>query len=513
MKFLKKIIILSSIFFIFCNQLNAQDKKTLESKTKVFSEDKIDIIPPKSQLSNSFADIVEDLLPTVVNISSVQESNGIGSKIDEIILGEMPKSQILDDLKKQLEKQLQGNDQRKKISSIGSGFVISKDGLIVTNSHVISDGSDISVNLNDGSKYKAKVIGIDKKSDLALLKINPNKELKFAKFGDSTKSRIGDWVIVIGNPYNLGGSVSIGIVSARGRDINNGQSDEFIQTDAAINKGNSGGPMFNIKGEVIGISTAIFSPSGGSVGIGFATPSSTAIQVVKQLKEQGEVTRGWIGVSVQDVKDEMAQSIKMDRARGAFVTETVKNGPADKAGILPTDIIIKFEDIEIEEMKELPKMVSKFPIGKIATVQVLRQGKIKNIKVTVEKMKDDESKKVDNKITDKKPSIKPATQILGLGLAELKSRIKKDKKEINLEGLLVVEVSPKSEASEKGIIIGDIILSVNQTTVKTIDDIKTIIEDSNKSSNKKLFLFIKRDNNNFAVVLNIAKPLENKASK
>ena len=211
------------------------------------------------------------------------------------------------------------------------------------------------------------MVGVDKKTDLALIKITTDKELSFVKFGDSTKARIGDWAIVIGNPYGLGGSVSVGIVSARSRDINNGQSDEFIQTDAAINKGNSGGPLFNAKGEVIGISTAIFSPSGGNVGIGFATPSANAQLVIKQLRDQGEVTRGWLGVSVQDVTDEIAESIKMEKAKGAFVNEVTKEGPADKAGILPTDIIIKFDDQDITEMKLLPKTVARTAVGKVSS--------------------------------------------------------------------------------------------------------------------------------------------------
>ena len=273
-------------------------------------------------------------------ISVIQEIGNSSANSDQNLLADLPKAAILDDFRNKLENQLK--NQKKKISSIGSGFIISKDGLIVTNNHVIEESSEIIVNLNDGSKYKAKIIGVDKKTDLALLKISADKDLKFVKFGDSTKARIGDWIIVIGNPYGLGGSVSVGIVSARSRDINNGQVDDFIQTDAAINKGNSGGPLFNSRGEVIGISTAIFSPSGGNVGIGFATPSATAAQIIKQLKEQGEVTRGWLGVSVQDISEEIAQSMQMEGVKGVFVVEVTKDGPADKAGILPADVITKF---------------------------------------------------------------------------------------------------------------------------------------------------------------------------
>ena len=459
-------------------------------------------IPSKQIIANSFADLVEDLLPSVVNITTSQELKN-NNNLEDNFIEEFPKTPLFDDLRKHLERQLrQPNEMKRKLSSIGSGFIISKDGLIVTNHHVIDDANDITISLHDGAKYKAKVIGIDKKTDVALLKINPTKDLKFVNFGDSSLARIGEWVIVIGNPYGLGGSVSLGIVSARGRDINNGQNDEFIQTDAAINKGNSGGPMFNARGEVIGISTAIFSPSGGSVGIGFATPSNSVLQIVKQLRDQGEVTRGWIGVSVQDISEDIADSMKLESNKGAFVVEVIKDGPADKAGLLPTDIILKFEDQDIEDMKFLPKAVAKFPVGKIAKLQILRQGKIKNLKIVIEKLKDNEIKKVENKTIEKKSTPKATAQILGLSLAEYKSKIRKDKNEISIEGLLVLDVNPKSESAEKGIAIGDIILSANQVPIKSIDDLRGIIEENSKS-NKKIFLFIRRNENNYPAVLNL----------
>ncbi|NBX52060.1 MAG: Do family serine endopeptidase [Proteobacteria bacterium] len=443
------------------------------------------IVPLKSQLVPSFADTIEDLLPTVVNISTSLDYN-----INDEDSANNSRS-FLD------ERTNREPDSRRKITSIGSGFIISPDGYIVTNGHVIEDSVDININLHDGSKYKAKLVGVDKKTDLALLKINSSKELKFAKFGDSNKSRIGDWAIVIGNPYGLGGSVSIGIISARGRDINTGQLDEYIQTDAAINKGNSGGPLFNSKGEVVGINSAIFSPSGGSVGIGFATPSNNALQVINQIREVGEVYRGWIGVSVQDLTDELADSLRLDKIRGAFVSDVVVNGPASKAGVLPTDVIIRFDDQEVDDMKSLPKIVNRTPINKIVKVQVWRHGKTKTLNLIVEKSRDDEnkidSKKFETKILDKKPQQK-LLNILGISLAEYKNN--------GVEGLIVNDIAPKSEAIEKGIIVGDIILSINQNNINSLENFKEIIRDQTQK-NKKVFLFLKRNNNNFAVVLNI----------
>lgn len=489
-----KISILICIFLAFSTQSFAQKANA-----------KIEAIPSKPSVMNGFADIVEELLPAVVNISTTQEVQNSNNSVDQSLLGDLPKSPILEDFRSQLENQFRGQQNtRKKVASIGSGFLISKDGFIVTIFHVVEDASEITVSLSDGAKYKAKVIGVDKKTDLALLKINPEKELKFVKFGDSDKSRIGDWAIIIGNPYGLGGSVSVGIVSARSRDINNNQSDDFIQTDAAINKGNSGGPMFNVRGEVIGINTAIYSPSGGSIGIGFARTSATATQVIRQLKEQGEVTRGWLGISVQDVSEEIAESMKIEKNRGAFVTEVTKDGPAEKGGIIPTDVIIKLDEQEISEMKILPRTVSKFPVGKSVKVTLLRRGKLKYLTVKVGKMRDEDIKKAEIKPVEKRVLVKPAVQIMGLGLLEINDRIRKSKNlDNNLEGLLVAEITPKSEAAEKGIIQGDIILSANQTPVGSVDELKQKIEDSRKTTNKKLFLFLKRNEANYPVVLTV----------
>ncbi len=450
---MKKILLLIATLTIQANAFAAEEK----------AAEKEIVASPKQVALNSLADVVEDLLPTVVNIA-------ITSNVSAT-------------------------------QEFGAGFIISKDGLLVTNNHVIDEASDISVVLNSGERYKAKIVSIDKKTDIALLKINTDKELKFAKFGDSNKARIGDWVIVVGNPYGLGMSVSTGIVSAKGRNLNNGQVDEFIQTDAAINNGNSGGPMFNLRGEIIGISTSILSPTGGSVGIGFAIPSSTATQIVKQLKGKGEVVRGWIGVSVQDISDEIAETMKTEKSKGAFVTEVTKDGPADQAGILPTDIIVKIDESEVLEMKILPKIISKYPVGKHAKITLLRRGKAKTVTVKVARMKDEDVKKVEVKIPEKRQSFKPSEQILGIGVLELSLGIKKMRSlDAGFQGVLVAEVNLKSEAATKGVMAGDIILSVNQTPIASIDELKTLIEEGGKSG-KKIYLFLRRGNSNYGVAL------------
>ncbi len=411
----------------------------------------------------SLADVVEDLLPSVVTIA-------ITSKVST-------------------------NQE------FGSGFIISKDGFVVKNNHVIDEASEITVGLNSGEKFKAKIVSIDKKTDIAVLKIDADKELKFAKFGDSNKARIGDSVIVVGNPFGLGLSVSTGIVSAKGRNLNNGQVDEFIQTDAAINNGNSGGPMFNVKGEIIGISTSILSPSGGNVGIGFALPSSTAAQIVKQLKDRGEVVRGWIGISVQDVSDEIAETMKIEKSKGAFVTEINPGGPADQAGIVPTDVIVKIDDVEILEMKMLPKIISKYPVGKSTKLTLVRRGKEKVVSVKVARMKEEVSKKTETEAPKKRQSFKSSEQILGIGVLELSAGIKKMRNiDAAIQGVFVAEVTLKSEAATKGIMAGDVILSVNQTPLSSIDELKNLIEEASKSG-KKIYLFLKRGGSNYGVAL------------
>jgi len=297
----------------------------------------------------------------------------------------------------------------RRVSSLGSGFVIdAEEGLIVTNTHVIEGADEIIVNFADGSRLKVdKVVGKDGKTDLALLKVTPKKPLKAVKFGSSEALRVGDWVMAIGNPFGLGGSVTIGIISAKARDINSGPYDDYLQTDAAINKGNSGGPLFNMNGEVVGINTAIISPTGGSIGIGFAVPSDIAVPVIEQLRLYGETRRGWLGVRIQSVSEEIAESLGVPENRGALVAAVTPDSPAAKAGIEPGDVIVKFDGKDIVGMRSLPRIVAQTPIGKTVDVEAVRKGERKTFKVVVGRLAEDEDE-LPNRPRREEPPHRPA---------------------------------------------------------------------------------------------------------
>ena len=470
--------------FAFCQENNKIENNKLNTPEE---------LPNKSQIIPSFAELIETLLPTVANISAVQGSkNQHSTVLDSNMLGNFPPTPIFEELKKQLDQQI---TDKKKIISIGSGFLISKDGYIATNYHVIEDAFEINVSLQDKSSYKASLVAFDKKSDLALLKISSNKELKFARFGDSSRVKIGEWLIAIGNPYGFGSSVSLGILSARGRDVGNSQTDEYLQTDASINKGNSGGPLFNSKGEVVGISTSIFSPSGGNVGIAFATPSNNAFQILKQLKEQGEVVRGWIGVMVQDLSQDLANSIKLNSLKGAFVSDITKNGPADKAGIIPSDVILQFDDQEITDTKTLPKVVSKLPVDKNVKVVVFRYGKTQTLNLTIEK---NPSEKIIN--NNKKNTTKLITigKLLGISFAEEKITNKP-----SVDNYLIVSgVDLRHDAYYKGVAPGDIVVSVNQQIITNFAQMQKIIKKA-QESDKKITFLLKRENNLLPITISL----------
>ena len=396
-----------------------------------------------------------------------------------------------------------GKVPQRKSSSLGSGFVIDSAGIVVTNNHVIADADEITVIFNDGRKLKAELIGKDPKVDLAVLRVKPEKPLVAVKFGNSDEEKIGDWVMAIGNPFGLGGSVSAGIISARNRDISDQSYGQYLQTDAAINKGNSGGPLFNMDGEVIGINTAILSPSGGSIGIGFAIPSSLAQPIVDQLISFGETRRGWLGVRIQSVDDTIAESLGLGDARGALVAGVDDKGPSKAAGLEPGDVIITFDGKPIKDSRDLPRIVGQTAVGKAVDVIVMRKGKEKTIRVTLGRLEEGEKLAKGETPKTAEPSVK---KTLGLEVSTITDELRKrfQIKE-GVKGVLIVKVDPSAAAAEKRVSAGDVIVEVQQDNVATPDDLLKRV-DALKKEGKKSALFLIA--NNQGDVRFVALPLE-----
>jgi serine protease Do len=422
----------------------------------------------------SVADLAEGLLDAVVNISTSQNVGG-GRTQPRM---RAPEGSPFQDFFDEFFSDRQGQGPRnRKVSSLGSGFVIdAEEGIIVTNNHVIEGADDIEVNFADGSKLKAELVGADSKTDLAVLKVEPVKPLTEVPLGKSEQMRIGDWVMAIGNPFGLGGTVTVGIISARGRDINSGPYDNFIQTDAAINRGNSGGPLFNMYGEVIGINTAIISPSGGSIGIGFAVPTELAVNVIDQLREFGETRRGWLGVRIQPVTDEIAESLGMAESKGALVAGVIRGGPVDDGSIEPGDVIIRFDGKEVDNMRDLPRVVAESPVGKAVDVVVIRKGEEQTVKVTLGRLEDSEQQAgLDDGGEDGSglPDAVTTVDVLGMTLAELDDEGREEFAIADdVEGVVITAVDPDSAAAEKRIEPGDVIVEIAQEVVATPQDVE-----------------------------------------
>jgi serine protease Do len=435
----------------------------------------------------SVAPLAKKLIDAVVNIATSQTVKGPSG----VPLPKVPKGAPFEDFFDDFFNKRGGvphSDRR--ISSLGSGFVIDgKQGLIVTNNHVIEGAEEIEVNFHDGSKLKVdKIIGRDTKADLALLKVTPKKPLVDVKFGSSDKIEVGDWVMAIGNPFGLGGSVSMGIISAKSRDINSGPYDDYLQTDAAINKGNSGGPLFNMDGEVIGVNTAIISPTGGSIGIGFAVPSDTVSNVVDQLKQYGEVRRGWLGVKIQSVTDDIAETLGLPESRGALIAAVTPDSPASKAGLEAGDVILKFDDKDVTTMRGLPRIVAQAPIGKAVGVELLRKGQHKTVEVTVGRLEATDDN--DNDLKDSgEEDVPPGAAIIGLKLSVLTDTLRqKYGLDGKIKGVVVEAVDPDSPASKKGIKAGDVIVEAAQAAVSDPDDVAASIDKVKKAGRKAVLL-------------------------
>ena len=439
----------------------------------------------------SLAPLATKLTDAVVNISTSQTVKGPqGVPLPKVPKGS-PFEEFFDDF---FNKRGGGPRMDRKISSLGSGFVIDgREGLIVTNNHVVEGAEEIIINFHDGSKLKVeKVIGRDTKADLALLKVSPKKPLVDVKFGSSANIQVGDWVMAIGNPFGLGGSVSAGIISAKSRDINSGPYDDYLQTDAAINKGNSGGPLFNMDGEVIGVNTAIISPTGGSIGIGFAVPSDTVASVVEQLKEFGETRRGWLGVKIQTVTEDIAETLGVPENTGALVSAVTSGSPAEKGGLQSGDVILKFDGKDVTTMRGLPKIVAQTPIGRSVDVDVLRKGEKKTVQVAIGRLEEEDNSDDDNKKKSELPSKEApvsGTSIIGLKLSaltdEARTKYNIDRK---LNGVIVEEVDPQSPAAQKGVKAGDVIVEAGQDPITKPEDVARSVDKIKKAGRKAVLL-------------------------
>ena len=455
---------------------------------------------------NSFADLSARLLPSVVNISTTQTTKrqrGPGAQRPQL----PPGSQFEDFFREFFDRQQRRGAPQRRMTSLGSGFIIDPAGYIVTNNHVIADADEITVTLANDSRLKAKVIGRDAKTDLALLKVKPDTPLHAVGFGDSHATRVGDWVVAIGNPFGLGGTVTAGIVSARHRDINSGPYDDFIQTDASINRGNSGGPMFNLDGKVIGVNTAIFSPSGGSVGIGFAIPSNLAKPIIDQLRKFGRARRGWLGVRIQTVTDDIAQSLELDKTSGALVAELTPGGPAEKGSVLVGDVILTFDGKEVGKMRSLPRIVAETAVGERVLVEVWRQSNKVKLNIVVGEFPD-ENQLVSSRPATQQPEAEKNLAVLGLMLSavtpELRERFKLGD---GVEGVIVTEVEEGSAAADRQIRPGDIIRKVGHehVPVKRPSQIRKLVEEARKANRKTIIVLVEREGGRRFVPIKIDK--------
>ncbi len=459
-----------------------------------------------------FADLAQRLLPSVVNVSttsSIEASNNALPPMPQFPPGS-PLEQFFKDFYNHYQNGQDGQQpqMKEKIYSLGSGFIIdAKHGYIVTNNHVIKNATEIKVTLSDNTTVPAKLVGADPKTDLAVLQIKPPHPLTEADWGDSDKARIGSWVLTIGDPFGLGGTVTAGIVSARQRDIDEGPYDQFIQTDAPINRGNSGGPMFNQQGQVVGINTAIYSPTGGSVGIGFAIPSNLARGIVAQLIAHGKVKRAWLGVRIQDVTPEIAQNLGLPKAEGALVSSVFPHGPAEKAGLKSGDVILKFDGHDIKEMRQLPLIVAEAPVAKDATIDVWRKGKEQTFLVDLAEM----SQAMETGQTAHKPAPAAKPDItdvkgLGIGLAAITPDMRDTYKvPKDVKGAMVASVDPNSDAAAKDIEVGDVISEVDQVNVSSPAEAVKDIAAAKKAGHASVLLFVSRGGDMRFVALKFEK--------
>jgi serine protease Do len=458
-------------------------------------------IKPGVNAPYSFADLAEKLSPAVVNVSSTQKVE------EDVHMPEMPQfppgSPFEDFFEEFMDKRGQGGGLGAPAlpsASLGSGFIIdAENGYVITNNHVIRDADEVNITLQNDTTIPAEIIGRDEKIDIAVLQVDAKKyKLDAVDFGSSDKMRVGDWILAIGNPFGLGGTVTTGIISARQRDINSGPYDDYIQTDASINRGNSGGPMFDLDGNVIGINTAIFSPTGGSVGIGFAIPSNLAKPVIDQLIKYGRTKRGWLGVRIQTVTDEIAESLGLDKARGALVASITPDGPAEKAKLKAGDVVLKFDGKPVSDMRALPRIVAETPIEKRVILTYWRDGKEQTTEVDIgelEKAEDDgllAAKEAEEEpIVDKTDSTE--IPVIGMSIAKISAATRNSYNvPEDVDGVIISEITARGEADEKGLALGDVIVEINQQGVTEPKDFNDIINKAIKDKKSSVLLLVNR---------------------
>ncbi|MDR1139771.1 MAG: DegQ family serine endoprotease [Rickettsiales bacterium] len=480
-------------FSSYANMFDWGAKKVADTNTSVCN------------CNQGLADLVEELIPAVVNISSEQiikqESN------NRTRIPFTPRNNFFDDFREFFEHFDQffmdrGPSINREVVLLGSGFIIDKSGTIVTNYHVIKNAQDITVTMNDNTYFKAEVLGYDAKTDLAVLQIKADKDLSFVAFGDSDKARVGDTVMAIGNPFGLGGSVSTGIISARSRDISIGTMNEFIQTDAAINRGNSGGPLFDLNGKVIGINTAIYSPSesGGNVGIGFAIPSNLAVSIIDTLKSGKKIKHGWLGVQVQPITREFAESLGLKETRGALVADIVKDSPAEKGGIKVGDILLEFDGKKVERMTQLPQMVSRTEPEKKVQIKLLRSGKEVNVKAIIGESTSD------SQGNNQEENESTSDYITGLTVSNLPQESKESKNDVPTKGVMVTNVDVNRNVTLRSIKKGDIIMQINGTYIENVESFQNQINlAKEKDKEKAIMLLIYRNGNQFFTSIKLKK--------
>jgi len=480
---------------------------------------------PMRGAPESFAPLVRTLLPAVVNISTTQNVGGPrGNRPDAPETPQAPPGSPFEEFFRdffnrqrppgggpggqQGENQPNRPQQQRRAQSLGSGFIVDPAGLVITNNHVIEGADEINVILQDNTSLRATVVGTDPRTDLAVLRVTPASPLPAVPWGDSDTAQVGDWVVAIGNPFGLGGTVTAGIVSARGRDIRQGPFDDFIQTDAAINRGNSGGPLFNMRGEVVGINTAIYSPTGGSIGIGFSIPSNLARGVARQLAEAGRVRRGWLGVNIQQVTDEIAESLGLrGGARGALIARAIENGPAAAAGIRSGDVVLRFNNQEVREMRTLPRIVAESSVGAQVPVLLWRDGREETVTVTLGELPNETQQAAAT--PNQQPRADRPVELSGLGLrvtgitGETRERFRLRPEQ---RGVVVTEVSPNTPAAEREIRPGDVIVEVQQERVNTPQELQERLERLRRQGRATALFLIEGPQGQRFVPLRLAPP-------